>query len=199
MAEIKSTMEKVLERAARMGGGPAVDLDAEEQMKDGMRLGAAWLRDEASDLAQRLAGLDGAVRRHVQRGVVQTLLRNIFLPRDAEQIRQATRAMEGLAVVGQSHGELLMVCGEMQKILDHYLQHRDQLRQQLEGQFARQMEMMEKTLAQQTGMAMKLSPAQHPKFQEEWQRLQGELNQQYGRALDQHKQLIEQRLIQMQA
>ena len=194
MAEIKSTMEKVMERAARMGGGPAVDLGAAERMKDGMRLGAAWLCGEAADLAQRLASLDAAARAHVQRGVVQTLLRNIFLPRAADQIGQAAKAMEGLVAVGQANGELLTVCGEMKKILDHYLQHRDQLKQQLEGQFVRQMEMMEKTLAQQTGMAMKLSPAQHPKFQEEWQRLQAELNQQYGRALEQHKQLIEQHL-----
>lgn len=194
MAEIKSTMEKVMERAARMGGGPAVDLGAEERMKDGMRLGASYLRGEAADLAERLANLDAAARAQVQRGVVQTLLRNIFLPRDNDQIAQASKAMEGLVAVGQADGELLMVCSEMKKILDHYLQHRDQLKQQLEGQFVRQMEMMEKTLAQQTGMAMKLSPAQHPKFQEEWQRLQAELNQQYGRALEQHKQLIEQRL-----
>lgn len=194
MAEIKSTMEKVMERAARMGGGPAVDLGAEERMKDGMRLGASYLRGEAADLAERLANLDAAARGQVQRGVVQTLLRNIFLPRDNDQIAQANKAMEGLVAVGQADGELLMVCSEMKKILDHYLQHRDQLKQQLEGQFVRQMEMMEKTLAQQTGMAMKLSPAQHPKFQEEWQRLQAELNQQYGRALEQHKQLIEQRL-----
>jgi len=194
MAEIKSTMEMVMERAARMGAGPAVDLGAEEQKKDGMRLGAAYLRGEAVDLAQRLVALEMPARAQVLRGVSQALLRNIFLPRDADQITQATKAMEGLVAVGQSDGELLMVCGEMKKILDHYLQHRDQLKQQLEGQFARQMEMMEQTLAQQTGRAMKLSPAQHPKFQEEWQRLQGELNQQYGRALEQHKQLIEQRL-----
>jgi hypothetical protein len=197
MAEIKSTMEKVMERAARMGAGPVADLGAEERLKDGMRLGAAWLRGEATDLAQRLAALEVPARGQVRQGVVQALLRNIFLPRDAEQIGQATKAMEGLVVVGQSNDELLMVFGEMKKILDHYLQHRDQLKQQLEGQFARQMEMMEKTLAQQTGMAMKLSPAQHPKFQEEWQRLQAELNQQYGRALEQHKQLVEQRLTQM--
>ena len=194
MAEIKSTMEKVMERAARMGAAPATDFDAEEKVKEGMRLAAAYFRGESVELGRQIAEAGEAARRHLQKGVVQTMLRNIFLPRDAEQVKQAEKAMEGLVAVGQSSGELLMVFGEMKKILDHYLQHRDQLKQQLEGQFARQMEMMEKTLAQQTGMAMKLNPAQHPKFQEEWQRLQGELNQQYGRALDQHKQLVEQRL-----
>jgi hypothetical protein len=37
---------------------------------------------------------------------------------------------------------------------------------------------------------MKLQPAQHPKFQEEWNRLKVELNNQYGRALEQHKQML---------
>lgn len=197
MAEIKSTMEKVMERAARMGAGPAVDLGNEEKVKEGMRLAAVYLRGESGDLAQKLAEAVGPEKKPLQKGVVQTFLRNIFLPRDAEQVKQAEKAMAGLLEIGRSNSELLMVFGEMKKILDHYLQHRDQLKQQLEGQFVRQMEMMEKTLAQQTGMAMKLSPSQHPKFQEEWQRVQGELNQQYGRALDQHKQLVEQRLAQL--
>jgi hypothetical protein len=37
---------------------------------------------------------------------------------------------------------------------------------------------------------MKLKPAQHPKFQEELQRAMDDLNGQYGRAIDQHKQLV---------
>ncbi|HSR36237.1 MAG TPA: hypothetical protein VLL73_03570, partial [Desulfurivibrionaceae bacterium] len=118
MAEIKSTMEMVMERAARMGAGPAADLGAEERMKDGMRLGASYLRGEAADMVERLHGLGMPDRAQVLRGVVQTLLRNIFLPRDADQIAQATKAMEGLVAVGQADSELLMVCGEMQKILD---------------------------------------------------------------------------------
>jgi predicted secreted hydrolase len=56
------------------------------------------------------------------------------------------------------------------------------------------MEMMEKNLARQTGVAMKLQPSQHPKFQEEWVRVQSQLDDQYGRALGQLKELVEQRL-----
>ena len=69
------------------------------------------------------------------------------------------------------------------------------MKQQLEGQFAQQMQMMEQNLARQTGMKMKLEPSQHPKFQEEWQKLQAELNSQYGKAVEQYKAMIEQRLI----
>ena len=62
-------------------------------------------------------------------------------------------------------------------------------------QFEQQMQMMEQNLAKQTGMQMKLAPSQHPKFQEEWLKVQTELDGQYGKAIDQYKGLIEQRLI----
>lgn len=194
MAEIKSTMEMVMERAAKMGAASATDLGSEEKVKDGMRLGAAYLRDEIADLAQKIAEFPEQDRRQVQKGTVQTFLRNIVLPRDEDQQKPAEKAMQGLLEVGQSAGELLRVFGDMKKILDQYLQHKEQLKQQLESQFAQQMEMMEQNLARQTGMAMKLEPSQHPKFQEEWQRIKTELNDQYGRALNQHKEMVEQYL-----
>lgn len=194
MAEIKSTMEMVMERAAKMGAASSAELGSEEKVKDGMRLGAAYLRDEITGLAQKIAEHPERDRKQVQKGAVQTFLRNIVLPRDEDQQKPAEKAMQGLLEVGQSAGELLRVFGDMKKILDQYLQHKEQLKQQLESQFAQQMEMMEQNLSQQTGMAMKLEPSQHPKFQEEWQRIKTEMNDQYGQALDQHKEMVEQYL-----
>jgi hypothetical protein len=43
-------------------------------------------------------------------------------------------------------------------------------------------------------MKMKLQPSQHPKFAEEWQRIQVELNDQYGRAVEQYKEFIAKQL-----
>lgn len=63
MAEIKSTMDMVMERAARMSAG-AGDSDylVEERLKEGMRLGAAYMRGEPG-LAERLAAVSpGEVR-----------------------------------------------------------------------------------------------------------------------------------------
>jgi hypothetical protein len=57
------------------------------------------------------------------------------------------------------------------------------------------MALMEQNLAKQTGQAMKLQPSQHPKFQEEWARIQGQLNEQYGQALKQLKDLVENHLV----
>lgn len=192
MAEIKSTLDMVLERAAKMGGGAPADLTEEENIKEGMRLGASYLRGDASSLSEVIASCaDGQKKKALQTGAVRTLLRNIFLPRDETQQQGADKAMQGLVEVGQADGELLRACGEIKKLLDGYRQHREHLKQQLEGQFAQQMEMLEKNLSQQTGMSMKLQPSQHPKFQEEWGRIKDELSRQYGRALEQQKKMLE--------
>ncbi len=195
MAEIKSTMDMVMERAARMAAG-AGDSDylGEERLKEGMRLGAAYMRGEAG-LAERLAALPPEESGVVRKGAVQSLLRNIFLARELEKQALADKAMQGLVEVGQGDGQLLQILGEMKKILDGYRQHGEQLKEQLEAQFTQQMAMMEQNLAKQTGMAMKLQPSQHPKFQEEWVRIQGQLNDQYGKALQQLKDLVERHLV----
>jgi len=196
MAEIKSTMDMVMERAARIAAEGAGEGDylGEEQFKEGMRLGAAYMRGETG-LAERLTALPPKESGPVRKGAVQSLLRNIFLAREPEKQELAEKAMHGLIEVGQGDGKLLQILGELKKILDGYRQHGEQLKEQLEAQFTQQMAMMEQNLAKQTGMAMKLQPSQHPKFQEEWARIQGQLNEQYGKALQQLKDLVERHLV----
>ncbi|MFA7384501.1 MAG: DUF6657 family protein [Desulfurivibrionaceae bacterium] len=195
MAEIKSTMDMVMERAARMAAEAGEgDYLGEEQVKEGMRLGAAYMRGEPG-LGESLAALPPRESGPVRKGAVQVLLRNIILAREAEKQASAEKAMHGLIEVGQGDGELLQILAEMKKILDGYRQHGEQLKEQLEAQFSQQLALMEQNLAKQTGRAMKLQPAQHPKFQEEWARIQGQLNEQYGQALKQLKDLVEQHLL----
>jgi len=194
MAEIKSTMDMVMERAARMAA-EAEAAGNEDQAQVGMRAAAAYLRGEEVDLAGVVAAQPPANQAACRRGIVQVLLRNIFLPREAEQQKGAEQAMNGLVRVGHGSGELLPVFAEMKKILDQYLQHRKQLKEQLEGHFAQQMGQVEAALTQQTGMAMKLKPSQHPKFQEEWQKILTQLNDQYGNALNQYKKQVESYLV----
>lgn len=191
MAEIKSTMDMVMERLARMAVAEG-QVGGDELAKEGMRAAAAYLRGEAVDLAALVEAKGSTAQGDFRGGVVQALLRNIFLPREVEQQAGAELAMNGLVQVGRGSGELLAAFGEMKKLLDQYLQHRQQYREQLEGHFAQQMGLLEATMAKQTGMAMKLKPSQHPKFQEEWQKILTQLNDQYGNALSQYKSQIEQ-------
>ncbi|MFH1021544.1 MAG: hypothetical protein V1782_13185, partial [Pseudomonadota bacterium] len=102
MAEIKSTMDMVMERAARMAAGAAEgDYLGEEQLKEGMRLGAAYMRGEGAGLGERLGALPEAEKGPVRKGAVQALLRNIFLAREVEKQELAEKAMHGLVEIWQ--------------------------------------------------------------------------------------------------
>ena len=191
MAEIKSTLEKVLERAAAMGNASQEEIATEEKVKDGMRMGADYLRGEEVDFSGALEQTTSSVL--IKRGLVQALLRNITLPRDEDRQR-AEKAMQGLLSLGKGSGDLVSILTDMKGILDHYQQHKKEILQQLESAFRQQ---MEQALAQQTGQAgqgMNVNPTLHPKFQEEWSRVKSDLDTQYNQALDQHKDLVAQRL-----
>ena len=192
MAEIKSTLEKVMERAASMGHASQDEIATEERVKDGMRMGADYLRGEDVDFSNALEQTTSSVL--VKRGLVQAFLRNITLPRDDEQQR-AERAMQGLLALGKGSGDLLSTFKDMKGILDHYQQHKKEILQQLEDAFRQQMEQALAQQAGQAGLGMKVDPTLHPKFQEEWSRVKSELDTQYNQALNQHKDLVAQRFL----
>ena len=190
MAEIKSTLEKVLERAASMGHATQEEMQAEERVKDGMRMAADYLQGKAVDFSSTLDA-PGATE-HVKKGIVQVFLRNIDLPRGDENQR-AEKAMQGLLEFAKGSGDLVSVFKDVKGILDHYLQHQKEIRQQVEDAFRQQ---MEQAMAQQTGQAglgMQADPALHPKFQEEWSKIKSDLDEQYNKALKQHKEQVAQR------
>src|SRR5210317_487170 len=110
MAEIKSTLEKVLERAASMGHATQEEIAAEDRVKDGMRMGADYLRGIEVDFSSALEQTSISVL--VKRGLVQAFLRNITLPRDDDQQR-ADRAMQGLLALGKGSGDLLSIFKDM--------------------------------------------------------------------------------------
>ena len=190
MAEIKSTLEKVLERAASMGRATQEEMASEERVKDGMRMAADYLSGKEVDFSGALEQTTSSVL--VKRGLVQAFLRNIVLPRDDDQQR-AEKAMQGLLDLGKGSGDLVSIFKDMKGLLDHYLQHKKEIRQQVEDAFKQQ---MEQAMTQQTGQAgvgMKVDPALHPKFQEEWLRIKSDLDTQYNQALSQHKDSVAQR------
>ncbi|MBU2537036.1 MAG: hypothetical protein KKH22_01245, partial [Proteobacteria bacterium] len=102
MAEIKSTMDMVLERAAKMaaGGGESNYL-ADERLKEGMRLGAAYMRGEEVGLGEKLGAVSPEEKAPMRKGAVQVMLRNIFLARETEKQELAEKAMHGLVEIGQ--------------------------------------------------------------------------------------------------
>ncbi|MBU0682266.1 MAG: hypothetical protein KKD73_12690 [Proteobacteria bacterium] len=192
MAEIRSTLEMVLERAARLEAEAGDSLSKEEKNHEGMRLAAQYMRGEEVDLATILAKPDQERKLLVQ-GALSVLSRNVTLPREKDAKDDSTLAMQGMLQLSQAP-QLKAVVEEMKKILSHYLQHKEQLHKQLEEQFAQQIGQLEESMGQKTGVHVKLEPSQHPQFAGEWQKISVQLNDKYGTALTQHKAYIQQLL-----
>uniref|UniRef100_UPI004057BCD0 DUF6657 family protein n=1 Tax=Candidatus Electrothrix sp. TaxID=2170559 RepID=UPI004057BCD0 len=193
MAEIKSTMELVMERAARMGRASNEEVQQEEIQRSGMKLAADFLDGKIDSLMTTLAEQPEAQQMSIRSGMVETLLRNIFLHRDEPGKERTDKATQGIREISGNAGEVGSICAEMQNILGQYNQHREQLHQQLEEQIRMQYEQMLAQQAQQGG-GVNLEQALEAKINEELGKMEAELTDQYNQALEQYKGAIRERL-----
>ncbi|MCI5196583.1 MAG: hypothetical protein D3919_10210 [Candidatus Electrothrix sp. AW5] len=193
MAEIKSTMELVMERAVRMGRASDEEVQQEEIQKSGMKLAANFLDGTVDSLMTTLTEQPQEQQVSIRRGMVETLLRNIFLHRDEQGKERTEKATQGIREISGNAGEVGNICLEMQNVLGQYNQHREQLHQQVEEQLRMQYEQMLAQQAQQGGGA-NLEHALEAKINEELGRMEAELTDQYNQAVEQYKEAIRDRL-----
>ncbi len=182
-----------MERAARMGKASGEELQQEEVRKSGMRLAADFLDDKLDNLMTTLAEQPEDQQMSIRSGMVDTLLRNIFLHRDEQGKERTEKATQGVREISGNASEVGNICVEMQNILGQYNQHREQLRQQLEEQLRMQYEQMLAQQAQQGGGA-NMEQALEAKVNEELGKMEAELTDQYNQALEQYKGAIRERL-----
>ncbi len=191
MAEIKSTMEMVLERAAKMAAEAPVETDQENLTKTGMRLAADFLNGKIDNLQEELLKQPAESQVPMCRGMVQTLLRNIILPRDESGGEEGAGAIKGILMLAGNGGEISSICGELQQILGQYGQHKQQSIQQLDEAIRAQLEQQQMAAGKSDGP---VNPTMHPQYREELAKMLTNLNGQYNDALDQRKEMIMERL-----
>lgn len=193
MAEIKSTMDLVMERMARMTANAKPVTTDEGSLKAGMRLAADFLNNQLEDLAGTLAQNPPETQQPMYNGAVQTLLRNVVLPRDEALQERSEVALNGVMSIAGHFGvaAISQTCAELQQILQQYNKHKEQVTQQLEGALKAQLEQQYGGRGVDSG---KIRASMHPKYQEEMTRMQLELNNQYTQAMQQRKDMILQQL-----
>jgi len=192
MAEIKSTMEMVMARAAKMAEEAPVVTDDDSLIKSGMRIGADFLNENITDLHQELLNRRSEDQIPIRKGMTQTLLRNIVLPRNEELKQSAAVAIKGILSLAQNSGEVSSICGELQQILEQYEQHKEQSIQQLEDAIKNQLE-QQQAQGGETEQST-VNPAMHPQYKEELGKMLTSLNNQYNDAMTQRKEMILNRL-----
>lgn len=189
MAEIKSTMEMVLARAEKLAAGATVT-DNEEMQRNGMRIAAEYLNNREIDLAREIEKHSSKDQKQIRKGMVETLLRNVVLPRNEALQASGGVALQAIQTLAGDNAEVHSVCQELSQILDQYNQHKQQTTQQLDDAIRAQLEQQQMASGQQGGSPENLNPAMHPQYQEELTKMLTSLNGQYNDAMDQRKAVI---------
>ena len=190
MGDIKSAREIAEEKLARIGEATEEERLRWKYVPEGEMLGGKYIGEDCN-LVVELERYEENVRKHVIEGAGNILIRNINLPKDDITKKNNRRAMDGLKALKSDKVSVENVYSKIRRIFNHYEQDGQQQRQQayqaLKADFTAK---VQQAIAQQMGpvTGIKVDIEKQPQFQEEWRRVQAQLESQYIRLLDEYKQ-----------
>ena len=102
----------VMERAARLAADAGDTQASDELLNRGMRLAAAYLNGEETDLLELLEKSEAKEQMTIRGGMAKTMLRNILLPRDGEISEQSLLSLKGLLDLSGNSDDISSICSE---------------------------------------------------------------------------------------
>ncbi len=190
MGDIKSALELAMEKVERLG-----EVTEEERMKwkyvpEGEKLAARYLKQNLNLVAE-LGNYEESVIRYIKEGACDILIRSINLPKDELAKRNNKKAMEGLKTLKSDKIGVENIYSKIRSIFNHYIEEGEQQRKQAYQRLKVEFEAkVQQAIQQQLGsvMGIKIDVERQPQFQEEWRKLQTQLDSQYISLLDEYKQ-----------
>ena len=191
MSDIKSAREIAMEKVAELG-----EATEEERLKwrfvpEGEKLGVKYFKEDCS-LITELSNYEEKARKFIVEGTTSILIRNIGIPRNDSAKKNNKKAMEGIKTLKSDKVAVENVFSKMRRVFEHYAQNGEQQKQQayvqLKAEFTAR---VQQAMQQQMGLPatnINVDVERQPQFHEEWQRLQGQLDMQYVKLLDEYKQ-----------
>jgi hypothetical protein len=189
MGIIKSAAEIAKEKLAQIGEPTEAERLKWKYAPEGEKLAAAYLNKDIK-LTDEVKKFDEKAKTVIAATVNDILVRNIALPRNDNQRRTNKKAMDGLKELKNDKKVVENIFNKIKQLLDHYAQEGEQQKRQAYQALKQDFEQkMEQAIRKQTGVAsrMKFDVEKQPQFQEEWQRLQAEMEGQYTGLLDEYK------------
>jgi len=190
MSDIKSALEIAMEKIEKLGKATDEELLKWKYVPEGERLAARYLKQDCN-LVVELSQYEETARRYVIEGAGDILVRNINLPGSDLAKRNNRRAMDGLKDLKNDKVAVENVYSKMRRIFNHYTEQGEQQRKQAYESLKTEFEAkVQQAVQQQLGSLMKIriDVERQPQFQEEWRKLQTQLDSQYLKLLDEYKQ-----------
>ncbi len=191
MGEMKSSWQIAMEKAEKLGKVSPEEINSIKYVPEGNRIASQYLQDDKADLLAELgkfASGDAAV--HVKKGINEILLRNITLPHNEEDMRRTNRAMAGLRLIKENKKQLETVLGLINNLLNQYQLALKQTYEEFKKKAEMTIQQASRSPRQPRGEQMPLEQRLQIQIQEEWRQIHSELDAQYGKALEEHKQKI---------
>ena len=192
MGDIKSAREIALEKVEKLEKATDEERLRWKYIPEGEKLGARYLK-EGGNLVLELGKYEGEVKRCIIEGAADILARNINLPRDDLAKKNNRRAMEGLKNLKSDKIAVENVYSQLRHLFNHYTEQGDQQRKQAYETLKNEFETrVRQAVQQQVGLpvGIKIDVEKQPQFQEEWRKVQTQIDSQYYKLLDEYKQEI---------
>jgi hypothetical protein len=190
MGDIKSAREIAMEKVEKLGEATNEERLKWKYVPEGEKLAARYLKKEY-DLAAELSKYEEKATRYVIEGITDILIKNINLPKNDLANRNNKMAMDGLKNLKSDKVSVENVYSKIRRIFNHYAEQGEQQKKQAYETLKTDFEAkVQQAVQQQLGISMgiKIDVERQPQFQEEWRKLQVQLDSQYLKLLDEYKQ-----------
>jgi hypothetical protein len=190
MDDIKSAREIAMEKVEKLGEATEEERLRWKYVPKGEELAVRYLKENVNLLAE-LSQYEGNVKKYVIEGAVQVLTQNIGLPRNDVTKKNNRRVMDGLKLLKSDKVSTENVFSKIRYLFNHYAEQGEQQRQKAYQSLKTEMEAkIQQALQQQLGgtlMGVKIDVETQPQFQQEWLKIQTQLDSQYLIHLNEYK------------
>ncbi|MBI4303506.1 MAG: hypothetical protein HY665_04125 [Chloroflexi bacterium] len=189
MGDIKSALEIAMEKVEKLGEATEEERLSWKYVPEGKQLAGKCLKEDCNLLAE-LGKFPEKAKKYVAQGAAEILIRNIALPKN-DVIKKANRkAMDNLKLLKSNKASVENTYSKIRYLFNHYAEQGEQQRKQAHAALKNEFEAkVQQAMQQQYGgmMRMKVDVERQPQFQEEWRRVQNQLDSQYIMHLNEYK------------
>ena len=189
MGDIKSALEIAMEKIEKLGKATDEERLKWKYVPEGEKLAVRYLKQDCN-LVVELSEYEEAARRYVVAGASDILIRNINLPKDDLAKKNNRQVMDGLKNLKNTKVAVENAYSKIRRIFNHYAEQGEQQRKQAYETLKTEFETkMQQAAQQQLGSLtrIKIDVEKQPQFQEEWRKIQTQLDSQYLKLLDEYK------------
>ncbi len=190
MGDIKSALEIAMEKVEKLGKATDEERLKWKYVPEGEKLAARYIKEDCN-LVVELGQYQENIRKYIIAGAEDILIRDINLPQDDLAKRKNRQAMDGLKVLKSDKVGVENVYSKLRRIFEHYKEQGEQQKNQAYESLKTEFEAkVQQAIQQQLGslMRIKIDIEKQPQFQEEWRKIQTQLDSQYLKLLDEYKQ-----------